>query len=50
MTIDYEQIYKQTHPKACPLSPWERQRQLSDLWPCDQQKFKDVVDVILKGN
>ncbi len=40
----YEQVYRDLHPRTFPLSPWERQRELRDLWPAEQQKFRDMVD------
>lgn len=44
---DYERIYRRLNPRTFPYSPYERQRELSDLWPREQQKFRDMVDTIL---
>lgn len=44
---DYEQIYRKMHPKRFPYSPYEKQRELCDLWPDEQEKFKREVDTIL---
>jgi len=41
---DYAAIYRKANPKAMPFSIHERQRELSDLWPVDQEKFKRIVD------
>jgi hypothetical protein len=38
--IDFERAYRIANPKFCPLSPHERQAELSDLWPSEQEKFK----------
>jgi len=46
--MNYDQIYRKLNPKRFPYSPWERQVELSDLWPVDQQKFKDEIDLITK--
>lgn len=43
---DYEKIYRRLHPKRFLFSPWERQAELRNLWPRDQQKFKKMVDGI----
>ncbi len=44
---DYDAIFRKLHPRSSPFSPWERQRELRDLWPADQQKFKGMVDTVL---
>lgn len=41
---DYDAAYRRAHPRLFPYSPWERQKELSDLWPSEQKKFRDVVD------
>lgn len=46
---DYERIFRRLHPKSCPASPWEHQRELRDLWPAEQQKFRDEIDTILRS-
>lgn len=43
----YERLYRRMHPKRFPYSPWERQRELHDLWPVDQRAFRQVVDAVL---
>lgn len=43
----YDRAYRKMHPRLFPFSAWERQRELSDLWPADQEKFKRVVDAII---
>jgi hypothetical protein len=45
-TPDYGALYRKANPKTMPFSIHERQRELRDLWPIDQQKFRDQVDVI----
>ncbi|MGN6768872.1 MAG: hypothetical protein ACTHJQ_03350 [Rhizobiaceae bacterium] len=45
----YERIYRETHPRLFPFSPFERQRELRDLWPADQRKFRDMVDSTLRA-
>lgn len=42
----YEAAYRRANPKLCPLNPWERQAELRDLWPEDQEKFKQLVDAV----
>ncbi len=46
---DYERIFRRLHPTSCPASPGEHQRELRDLWPADQQKFRDEIDIILRS-
>jgi len=41
---DYAAIYRKANPKVMPFSIHERQRELSDLWSVDQEKFKRIVD------
>ena len=43
---DYERAYRKLHPRTFPLSPCERQRELSDLWPADQDRFRQMVDAV----
>ena len=43
---DYEGIYRKMNPRIFPYSAHERQKELSDLWPADQERFKDQVDSI----
>lgn len=43
---DYDETYRAMHPKLFPFSPWERQRELRDLWPDEQAKFRKMVDAI----
>jgi len=45
--FDYDALYRKLHPRSMPFSPYERQRELRDLWPVDQQKFRDFVDAVL---
>lgn len=32
-----------------PYCPYERRRELSDLWEADQAEFRRMVDIILDG-
>lgn len=49
MTDDiYARTFRRLHPRRSPYSPYERQRELSDLWPRDQQRFRETVDAVLK--
>lgn len=43
---DYDSIYRKMHPPMFPFSPYERRRELRDLWPAEQQKFKRMVDAV----
>lgn len=43
----YDKIYRRANPKLFPYSPYERQPELRDLWPSEQEKFKRVVDAAL---
>lgn len=45
---DYAQAYRDLHPRQFPFSPWERQMELRDLWPADQERFRETVRGILK--
>lgn len=45
----YDRVYREMNPRIFPYSPWERQRQLCDLWPSEQKKFKDMVDAVAKS-
>lgn len=45
---EYEQIYRQLNPRSFPYSPYEKQRELRDLWPKEQEAFKRLVDAILR--
>lgn len=45
---DYDAIYRRLHPRSHPFSPHERQRELRDLWPCDQKGFRDMVDTVMQ--
>lgn len=47
-TPDYERIYRRLHPRRFPYSPFETQRELRDLWPVEQKKFRHMVDAILQ--
>lgn len=42
----YERAYRRAHPRMFPHSPHERQRELRDLWPADQRKFRELVDAV----
>ncbi len=44
---DYDAIYRRLNPKVFPYSPWERQRELRDLWPSDRERFKQMVRDVL---
>lgn len=44
---DYAAMYRRAHPRLMPFSPWERQRELSDLWPSKQAKFRKLADAML---
>lgn len=41
---DYDNLYRKLNPRRFPYSPWERQRELNDLWPQDQELFRRLVD------
>ena len=43
---DYAKIFRQLHPKLMPFNPYEKQRELSHLWPADQAKFRQMVDTV----
>lgn len=45
---DYAKIYRRLNPRKHPYSPYEPQRQLTDLWPSEQEKFKRMIDTILR--
>ena len=47
MTVNYDKIYVKAHPPRFPYSPHAKQRQLKDLWPSEQEKFKRIVDAAL---
>lgn len=34
-------------PPEFPYSPWGRRPQLSDLWPCDQEKYIRMAEAAL---
>lgn len=34
-------------PNPFPYSPWGRRPQLSDLWPCDQEKYIRMAEAAL---
>ena len=45
MTDDeYAEIYRRMRPKMFPYSPYERQMELSDRWPADQEQIKREID------
>ena len=44
---EYERIFRRMHPRTDPTSPYERQRELRNLWPADQQKFIQEVDAVI---
>jgi hypothetical protein len=46
--VDYAAIYRKANPKRFFFSPYEKQRELSDLWPDLQEEFKRTVDATLK--
>lgn len=46
---NYDEIYRRLNPRSCPLSPYERQRELGDLWPSKQSEFRKMIDCILYG-
>lgn len=43
---DYDEIYRTMHPRRFPFNPFERQRELRDLWPDEQRQFRKMVDVL----
>lgn len=47
--MDYDAAYRAAHPRLFPFSPYERQRELRDLWPSEQAKFRRIVDAIAKA-
>ena len=44
---ELRRIYRRLHPRQFPYSSWERQRQLDDLWPAEQERFARDVRIIL---
>jgi len=40
----YAEIYRRMHPRVFPYSPYERQMELSDLWPSEQARIKREID------
>ena len=42
----YARAYRRLHPKTMPYNIHEPQRELSNLWPIDQQRFRDMVDAL----
>jgi len=42
----YTRWYRRLNPKRMPYNIDERQAELSDLWPADQQRFRDMVDAL----
>lgn len=44
---DYDEIYRKANPRRFPYSPFERQRELRDLWPDLQEDFRRVVDAAI---
>lgn len=40
---EYAAAYRRAHLRRSPYSPWERQQELSDLWPSDQEAFRELV-------
>jgi len=42
-----EKLYRKEHPREFPFSPYERQRELSDLWPQDQANYVNRVEAFL---
>lgn len=48
---EYEATYRKLHPRGMTTAPYsERQRQLTDLWPRDQEEFKRMVDAVQCAN
>jgi hypothetical protein len=45
---DYDKIYRILNPKKMLYNPYERQRELSDIWPSAQNDFKRNIDKIEK--
>lgn len=41
--MSYEELYRALHPRNTPC-PYGASAELSDLWPCDQEKFKRMAD------
>lgn len=46
MSRDYDAIYRRMNPRLFPYSPWERQKELRDLWPSEQSKVRKQIDTI----
>lgn len=36
-------------PNPFPYSPYGRRPQLSDLWPCDQEKYRRMADAVISA-
>ena len=43
-----EELFRREHPKSCPWSPWERQMELRDLWPADQEAYIRRVEQMIR--
>lgn len=44
-----EKIYRELHPRSFPYCSYEKQMELSDLWPCEQEGFKRMIEEVAKG-
>lgn len=45
----YDTIFRHLHPRVFPYSSRERQRELRDLRPSEQEKFKRQVDATIRA-
>jgi hypothetical protein len=45
----YDKIYRRMHPRQFPYSAFERQSELSDLWPAEQTRFRKMVDATVQS-
>jgi hypothetical protein len=43
-----EEIFRREHPNRFPFCPYARAPQLSDLWPCDQEKYIERAEAELR--
>lgn len=44
----YDKIYRKLNPPLFPHSPYGKRKELGDLWPVDQKKFRDMVDKVVE--
>jgi hypothetical protein len=45
---DYARLYRKSHPPRFPGIPWGRRPELGDLWPCEQARFRELIDALVQ--